>query len=98
MIERRNGFLRGYYLSIAESITDTRLENYNVNVWSPKDKFPTLTLSYIYNGTLVATVNQVTNMSLKTELLGSGFTVSNSVGSNIYYRRTFDSKGTINLY
>lgn len=90
--------LRGHYLTIAESVTDTRLENYNVNVWSPKDRFPTLTLSYIYNGTLVAVVNNAINASAKFDLLGAGFSISRTEGRNTYYRRTFDSTGQINLY
>lgn len=95
---RQINSLQGSYLTISSSITPTYIEGQNVNVWSPGNVFPTTELMYAYNGTLTAEVEVETSGSISAELLGAGFEYSYSAGSKIYYRRTFNTTGTISLY
>lgn len=90
--------IQGKYLGIESKVTSTKIEGSNVNVWSAGNKFPTTKLLYAYNGTLVATVTSSTSSSIKAELEGAGFSVSQTVGKTTYYRRSMDESGTISLY
>ena len=90
--------IQGQYLGIVSEVTNTEIEGSNVNVWSPGNKFPTVNLLYAYNGTLVAKVTSSTSSSIKAELEGAGFSVSQTVGGTTYYRRSMDESGTISLY
>lgn len=88
---------QGGYVGIATSVTNTRLEGYNYNAWSPTG-FPTVELYYAFNGTIVAEVTSSTSSSVTADLLGNGFSVGATVGGTTYYRRSFNSNGIVKLY
>lgn len=92
---------QGGYVGIATSITKTRLEGSHHDVWSPSG-FPTAELYYAFNGTIVAEVKHSVSVEvkaeLKDELIGAGFSISGTDEETIYFRRSFDSTGTVELY
>lgn len=95
---RQINSIQGHYLEITNAIATTYFEGQNVNVWSPSGSFPTTSIKYAYNGTLIATVDSSISSSAKAELAGSGFSFSYTSGFTTYYRRPFSQNGTISLY
>lgn len=92
---------KGGYVGITSSVTKTRLEGSHHDVWSPSG-FPTAELYYAFNGTIVAELEHSTSTEIKdeikAELLGAGFSISGTDAETIYFRRAFDSTGTVELY
>ncbi|WP_449455596.1 hypothetical protein [Streptococcus suis] len=89
--------VQGHYLGITNSITNTYIEEQNVNVWS-SNGYPTTSIKYAYNGTLVSTISSSGSAQVKAELLGAGFTFEGTMGGTSYYRVPFNGNGTISLY
>ena len=95
---RQINSLQGKTLRIATSITNTEFENEVASVWSTTGSFPTDSLYYSYSGTLLATVSSSSSTEISAELMGAGFSYSESTEGNTHYRRSFDSSGTISVY
>lgn len=86
-------------LRIPTSVTNTVIEaGYGCEAVSTTGSFPTDSLYFSYNGTLLATVTVGTDTSVEADLLAGGFSMSASTGEAIYYRRSFDNSGTISVY
>lgn len=94
---RQINSVQGHYLGITNSITNTYIEGQNVNVWS-SNGYPTTSIKYAYNGTLVSTISSSGSAQVKAELLGAGFTFEGTMGGTSYYRVPFNGNGTISLY
>lgn len=85
-------------LSINSTFTTMSFENKQVSVWATNNKFPTTVLHYGYSGSLVAPYSAGADAGIESKLLKSGFSASGNVQGTIYYRRTFDTAGKIDLY
>ena len=73
-------------------------KDYNINVWSSEEVYPTIRLFYAYNGTLKVRVTDVTPTSVIEELEGEGFCGSKPVSGVTYYTKVIDECGEIHLY
>lgn len=90
--------IKGKNLVISSQIAPTVIEDKTIEVWSKNNKFPTIEILYGYSGTLLAKVNKNVSGEISAELLGSGFSASEEIGTTIYYRLPFERAGRISLY
>lgn len=93
---RQINSIQGSYLAITNSVSSMRMEGSNINHWS-SDGFPTTSIKYAANGTLVSEVDTSVHGDVSGKLLGSGFSAGASQGSTTYYRHNFNRSGTISI-
>lgn len=82
---------------IKDGASNFRLENPSHSVWSPNG-FPTVELHYVFSGTLCAEIDTTVDASVSANLEIIGFSVGESIGNKVYYRKNFNSSGIINIY
>lgn len=85
-------------LEVISDIPYMEFEDYNINVWSPKEVYPTARLLYAYNGTLKVRVTDATPTSVIEELEREGFSGDAPVSGVTYYIKSVDECGEICLY
>lgn len=88
----------GNDLDVISDIPYIEFEDYNINVWSSEEVYPTTRLFYAYNGTLKVRVTDVTPTSVIEELEREGFCGSEPVSGVTYYTKVIDECGKIQLY
>lgn len=88
----------GNDLEVISDIPYMKFEDYNINVWSPGEVYPTVRLLYTYNGTLKVRVTNTTPTSVIEELEREGFCGGEAVSGIIYYIKSVDECGEIRLY
>ena len=72
--------------------------NYTINIWSPREVYPTAKLFYAYNGTLKVKVTNVTPTSVIEELEREGFCGAEPILGITHYIKRIDECGEIRLY
>ena len=88
----------GNHLDVISDVPYMEFKDYNINVWSSEEVYPTIRLFYAYNGTLKVRVTDVTPTSVIEELEGEGFCGSKPVSGVTYYTKVIDECGEIHLY
>lgn len=88
----------GNDLNVTSDIPYIEFEDYNVNVWSAEEVYPTTRLLYAYNGTLKVRVTDATPTSVIEELEREGFCGGEPVSGVTYYIKSIDECGEIRLY
>lgn len=94
---RQINSVRSSSIHITNAVAPTEIENGTVSVWSPTG-YPTTTLHYGFNGTLLAKSNRSASANIKAEFLGAGCHFTGKTNQVSGYRRFFHSSGTISLY
>lgn len=88
----------GKDLEVISDIPYMELEDYNINVWSSEETYPTTRLLYTYNGTLKVKVTDATPTSVIEELEKEGFCGGEPVSGITDYIKSIDECGEIRLY
>ncbi len=88
----------GNDLEVISDIPYMKFEDYNINVWSPGEVYPTVRLLYTYNGTLKVRVTNTTPTSVIEELEREGFCGGEAVSGITHYIKRIDECGEIRLY
>lgn len=88
----------GNDLDVISDIPYIEFEDYNINVWSSEEVYPTTRLFYAYNGTLKIRVTDATPISVIEELEREGFCGGEPVSDVTYYIKVIDECGKIQLY